>query len=101
MVRDRLGVSLIPCMLAATPPAGLRCSEDASSIMATAMAYAPKIPSLLFAMTLMDRLGRRKLLQTFVPLMGVCLATLSTAFHFIKAGNSAIVGVAALLSICL
>jgi len=75
-------------------------TENSASLLATALAYMPKIPALFFAMSLMDRMGRRRLLQVFVPLMGVCLASLCSVFSFMQPG-AAIPGVVALISICL
>lgn len=50
-----------------------------AAILAAAVAYAPKIPALFVTMALMDTWGRRRLLSTFVPAMGLCLAGLAAA----------------------
>ncbi|KAL1526166.1 hypothetical protein AB1Y20_014894 [Prymnesium parvum] len=55
-------------------------TADAASMLATTLAYIPKIPSLLLTMVLIDRVGRRKLLQSFVPLLGLCHLALVWAF---------------------
>ena len=47
-------------------------AENAASMLATTLAYIPKIPALLLTMALIDRLGRRTLLLSFVPMMGIC-----------------------------
>lgn len=58
-----------------------RCSaENAASMLATTLAYLPKIPSLLLTMSLIDRAGRSKLLRCFVPLMGLSHLSLVWAF---------------------
>lgn len=51
-------------------------SADAAAMLATVCAYVPKIPSAILAGHLIDRLGRRWMLKVFIPLLGVCLATL-------------------------
>jgi len=43
----------------------------------------PKIPALLLTMALIERWGRRRLLQTFVPLMGSCHLLLALSFGFL------------------
>lgn len=45
-------------------------------------------------------MGRRRLLQVFVPLMGLCLAALCSVFSFMKPG-ALVPGLVALTSICL
>jgi len=57
-------------------------SDNAASLLATMLAYLPKIPSLLLTAVLIDRVGRRKLLQTFVPIMALCHFGLAAAFSF-------------------
>lgn len=66
----------------------LGVGANAASLLATIVAYAPKIPALLLTMALIERWGRRKLLQTFVPLMGACHLLLALAFGFL--GSTAI-----------
>jgi len=75
-------------------------NPDASSLIATILAYVPKIPSLLLTMALMDRVGRRRLLQVFVPLMGVCHFALAASFSYMT--TSAILPrLVAVASICM
>lgn len=78
----------------------LGLNENAGSILGTMLAYLPKIPSLFLAMSLMDKLGRRRLLQLFVPLMGMCLAGLATSFSFMASGG-AFAAALAMTSVCL
>mmetsp|Transcript_63411 Transcript_63411/g.143030 ORF Transcript_63411/g.143030 Transcript_63411/m.143030 type:complete len:416 (+) Transcript_63411:818-2065(+) len=54
--------------------------DNAASLVATILAYLPKIPAIFLAMRLMDVLGRRKLLKTFIPGLAACLFTLSAVF---------------------
>ena len=62
---------------------------NAASMLSTIVAYAPKLPALLLAANLMDKLGRRTLLLTFVPVMGLSLATLASCFVLFPAGSPA------------
>lgn len=55
-------------------------NDDAASLLATTIAYIPKIPALFLAMKLMDSMGRRRLLQAFVPVMGASLLGLAGVF---------------------
>ena len=64
---------------AARALAGPAVSDDAAAILATAVAYAPKVPAMFLTMALMDAWGRRRLLSTFVPAMGACLLLLAAA----------------------
>ena len=57
--------------------AGLGWSDDAAAMAATTLAYLPKIPAVLLTTYLIDRIGRRALLSTFVPVTAVCLLTLT------------------------
>ena len=50
-----------------------RLEDNAASLVATILAYLPKIPAIFLAMRLMDVLGRRKLLKTFIPGLAACL----------------------------
>ena len=59
--------------------AGLGWSDDAAAMAATTLAYLPKIPAVLLTTYLIDRIGRRALLSTFVPVMAVCLLALAAA----------------------
>ena len=52
-------------------------STDAAAMLATVLAYLPKIPSVLLASYLIDRKGRRWMLQKFVPPLAICLAVLA------------------------
>ena len=52
---------------------------DVASMLATVLAYLPKIPSVLLASYLIDRAGRRQLLLWMTPLMAGCLAALAAA----------------------
>jgi predicted MFS family arabinose efflux permease len=51
------------------------------------IAYTPKIPALVLASKLMDKMGRRSMLLNFVPVMGLALATLASALKFLEPGN--------------
>ena len=59
---------------------------NAASMLSTIVAYAPKIPALVLAGKLMDRMGRKKLLTTFTPVMGISLVTLASSFRWLPAG---------------
>ena len=63
---------------------GPALSDDAAAILATAVAYCPKIPAMFLCMALMDSWGRKKLMTTFVPAMGACLLLLANTL-----GNAA------------
>lgn len=52
-------------------------STDAAAMLATVLAYLPKIPSVLLATYLIDRKGRRWMLKAFVPPLAACLALLA------------------------
>lgn len=52
-------------------------SSDAAAMLATVLAYLPKIPSVLLATYLIDRKGRKWMLQAFVPPLAACLALLA------------------------
>ena len=52
-------------------------SPDAAAMLATVLAYLPKIPSVLLATWLIDRRGRRWMLKAFVPPLAACLAVLA------------------------
>ena len=52
-------------------------STDTAAMLATVLAYLPKIPSVLLASYLIDRKGRRWMLQAFVPPLALCLALLA------------------------
>ena len=52
-------------------------SSDAAAMLATVLAYLPKIPSVLLATYLIDRMGRRWMLQAFIPPLTICLAVLA------------------------
>ena len=54
-----------------------RDKADAAAMLATVLAYLPKIPSVLLASYLIDRKGRRWMLQKFVPPLAICLAVLA------------------------
>jgi len=78
--------------------------EDAASLLATIFAYAPKIPSLLLAMRLMDAdgWGRKTLLKTFVPGMAACLFALAASFSLVNGASSSVLpGALALACLCL
>ena len=62
-------------------------NPEAASMLSTIVAYAPKIPALLVASKLMDRMGRKKLLTTFTPIMGASLVTLASCFRWLEPGN--------------
>jgi hypothetical protein len=68
-------------------------------LLATTLAYLPKLPALLVAMQLMDGLGRRALLLTFVPAMGVCLAAMAAAVSG-ALGTGSVAGAVALTATC-
>eukprot|EP00966_Prymnesium_polylepis_P292508 6755247-Prymnesium_polylepis.1 len=55
-------------------------SPDAAALLATVLAYIPKIPAVLLSTFLIDRLGRRELLATCMPLIALCLGALATSF---------------------
>lgn len=69
-------------------------------MLATTLAYLPKIPALLVAMKLMDGFGRRALLLSFIPAMGLCLAAMSAAVSG-AIGSGAVAGTVALVATCL
>ena len=48
-------------------------------MLATVLAYLPKIPSVLLATYLIDTKGRRWMLQAFVPPLLLCLAPLAAS----------------------
>ena len=50
---------------------------DVAAMLATVLAYLPKIPSVLLASYLIDRKGRRWMLLGFIPPLAVCLAVLA------------------------
>jgi SP family galactose:H+ symporter-like MFS transporter len=52
-------------------------SSDAAAMLATVLAYLPKIPSVLLATYLIDRKGRRWMLNAFIPPLALCLAVLA------------------------
>jgi MFS transporter, SP family, galactose:H+ symporter len=52
-------------------------SADAAAMLATVLAYLPKIPSVLLATYLIDRKGRRWMLNVFIPPLALCLAVLA------------------------
>jgi hypothetical protein len=59
-------------------------SENSAALLASAMAYAPKLPALLLAMRLMDSVGRRTLLKTFIPCLSLCLFALAGVFSHLS-----------------
>jgi len=61
---------------------GMGLSEESASILGTIFCYIPKIPSLLLAMWLIDRVGRRKLLLSTTPILALCLGGLAVSFFF-------------------
>ena len=63
--------------------------DDAASLLATTLSYLPKIPALFLAMRLMDQMGRRRLLQTFVPFMGASLFALAGVFSWLGSSSGA------------
>ena len=60
---------------------------NAAGLLSTIFAYLPKMPALLLAMKLMDKMGRRSLLLTFVPIMSSALLSLAMCFRFMSATN--------------
>jgi len=60
---------------------------NAASMLGTIVAYTPKIPALVLASVLMDKMGRKKLLTTFTPVMGLSLVTLASSFRFLQPGS--------------
>ena len=79
--------------------AGLGWSADAAAMAATTLAYLPKIPSVLLATYLIDRIGRKALLSTFVPLMALCLVALAASTGGALSGAAA--GVVSLSAVTL
>jgi MFS family permease len=51
-------------------------SANAAAMLATVLAYVPKIPSVLLSAYLIDKLGRRRMLLSFIPVLAVCLGVL-------------------------
>ena len=52
-------------------------SMDVAAMLATVLAYLPKIPSVLLASALIDNKGRRWMLLKFIPPLALCLAVLA------------------------
>ncbi|GMH62514.1 hypothetical protein TrLO_g2977 [Triparma laevis f. longispina] len=52
---------------------------NAESMLSTSIAYSPKIPALILASKLMDKMGHKKLLTTFTPIMSLSLISLALA----------------------
>jgi len=48
-------------------------------MLSTIIAYSPKIPALILASELMDKMGHKKLLTTFTPIMSLSLISLALA----------------------
>ena len=61
---------------------------DAAAMLATVLAYLPKIPSVLLAAYLIERLGRRQLLLIFLPPLAACLAALALSFGYDSPGGA-------------
>ena len=64
-------------------------SMDVAAMLATALAYLPKIPSVLLASALIDSRGRRWMLLAFIPPLAVCLAVLAATVGGISAAGAA------------
>jgi len=67
---------------------------NAASMLSTIIAYSPKIPALILASRLMDKMGRKKLLTTFTPIMSLSLISLASAFKFLEPGSALRGGIA-------
>jgi sugar porter (SP) family MFS transporter len=58
-----------------------------ASMISTIISYMPKIPALILASRLMDKMGRKAMLLNFIPAMGLALVTLASALKFLAPGN--------------
>jgi len=85
LILREAGVSALTARVVSDP--------NGASMLSTILAYAPKIPSLFLAGVLMDRMGRKSLLRSFVPMMGASLVTLACAFK-LPQGNVVRAGMA-------
>lgn len=71
--------------------------KDVAAMLATVLAYLPKIPSVLLATFLIDRMGRRALLMRFVPPLAACLAALATTLGATGSAPAAAAATAAVM----
>ncbi|GMI15367.1 hypothetical protein TrVE_jg2732 [Triparma verrucosa] len=67
---------------------------NAASMLSTIIAYSPKIPALILASKLMDKMGRKKLLTTFTPVMSASLVSLALVFRYLQPGSALRGGIA-------
>eukprot|EP00282_Hemiselmis_andersenii_P023185 CAMPEP_0172002658 /NCGR_PEP_ID=MMETSP1041-20130122/3524_1 /TAXON_ID=464988 /ORGANISM="Hemiselmis andersenii, Strain CCMP439" /LENGTH=481 /DNA_ID=CAMNT_0012656387 /DNA_START=308 /DNA_END=1749 /DNA_ORIENTATION=+ len=67
------------CSMFTTLLPSLRRHPSACSLLATLASYLPKLPAILLAMYLVDRVGRRMLLLTMMPPLAGSLAALAVS----------------------
>jgi SP family galactose:H+ symporter-like MFS transporter len=67
----------------------LGVSADAAAMLATVLAYLPKIPSVLLAAKLIDSRGRRWMLLAFIPPLALCLGLLALTVGTTSAASAA------------
>jgi len=80
--------------------ASVGLDENAASLAATALAYAPRLPAMLATISLMDRLGRRSLLLRFIPLMALSHLALAASLLHMASASSALPAAAAVVALC-
>ena len=59
---------------------GWGVSDNVAAMMATILAYLPKLPTTVLAGFLIESWGRRQLLVRFIPALAFCLAALAASF---------------------
>ena len=64
-------------------------SAPVAPLLATILAYLPKIPTALLAVRLIESLGRRQLLVTFTPLLALCVGALALSVGGSSVGSAA------------
>jgi len=65
-------------------------TDDVAAMLATILAYLPKIPTTILAGFLIDTWGRRQLLSVFTPALVLCLVALAASFGATSTASAAI-----------